>query len=155
MSILTVIYLSVSLAVGASSSAATPRQNLDIPARAVQPKQLNVAAELRPALAAVSRITTGMQTELVCKQLDTAERKIMNAQLKQAVNTLHSRLVRGGIPVAKSQQMLVRLMDDGEKLAKTNFPTCTKLAPEIIVKATQDAACINPYLDGTNTACFR
>jgi hypothetical protein len=79
----------------------------------------------------------------------------MNQQLQQAVQTLHNRMVDGNVPARKSRQILTRLLDEGEKLGRNNYPTCTDTAPDIIVKAAQDAACINPYLAGSNTSCFR
>jgi hypothetical protein len=114
-----------------------------------------VPAELRPPLAAVSRIATGLQADMVCQRMSAESRTDVTAQLSLAVQTLHNRMVQAGVSAGKSQRILTRLMDEGENLAKHNYPACTNTAPDIIVKATQDAACINLYLAGSNTMCFR
>lgn len=126
-----------------------------LPSTATQQNMPPISQDLLEPLAAVSRIATGLQAENVCNRLPAEAKTTMRNQLAQAVQTLHQRLLQGGLPAPKSQRILVKLMDEGEKLAKHNYPTCTNTAPDIIVKASNDAACINQYLAGTNTACFR
>lgn len=126
-----------------------------LPSTATQQNMPPIPQDLLEPLAAVSRIATGLQAESVCNRLPADAKTTMRNQLGQAVQTLHQRLVKSGLPAPKSQRILVKLMDEGEKLAKNNYPTCTNTAPDIIVKASNDAACINQYLAGTNTACFR
>lgn len=140
MQILSVLYLAAAVS---------------LPAQATHQQEPAVPADLRAPLAAVSRIAAGMQTEMVCNRLPANAEADMTNQLKLAVHTLHSRMVEAKIPSPKSQRILTRLIAEGEKLAKNNYRTCTNSAPDIIVKATQDAACINPYLAGTNQTCFR
>ncbi|MCH2547415.1 MAG: hypothetical protein MK052_07390 [Alphaproteobacteria bacterium] len=144
----------LALTIASSSGAILPRQKLTISPDKIHRSRPAIPQNLYEPLAAVSRISTGIEAERKCQRLTQPERDNVKAQLTQAVQTIYNRLIEAKIPPPKSQRILVQLMDDGEKLAKKNFPTCTNLAPDIIVKATQDAACINQYLAGSNTACF-
>ena len=139
MQILTALYLAAAVS---------------LPAHAVHQRQPAVPTALQEPLAAIVRIATGLQAERVCNRLSANAQADMTTQLKLAVQTLHTRMVNAKIPASKSQRILTRLMNEGEKLAKSNYPTCTNSAPDIIVKATQDAACINQYLANTNKMCF-
>lgn len=131
---------------------------LALPAAAQQQvhrQNLNVPAELQPPMAALLRLSTGLEADKTCRHMTTTQKQLYTAQMTQAVDTLFDRLQRAKINAAKSESILRQLMDNGEKMAQSNFPTCTNLATEIIVKAMQDAECINPYLAGSNTTCFR
>lgn len=125
-----------------------------LPGHAVQMDHIDVPPELHPPLAAVYRIAYGLQAEQICQHLTAAQRQDMKSQLSAAARTLHTRMVNAGVSGVKAQRVLVRMMEHGEKLAISDNPACTELAPHIIVKTMRDAACINQYLAGTNTACF-
>lgn len=118
-------------------------------------QRLDVPRELHAPLAALVRLSAGLEADKVCKQMDAPERQIYTTNMRRAVSTLLQRLQEAGISDIKSEQILRRLMEEGEKMAQFNYPTCTNTAPDIIVKAIQDAECINPYLAGSNTTCFR
>lgn len=145
----------VFMAVALASSGVAPREHIQVPPQNVHSANTAVPQELREPLAAVSRIATGLQTDMQCKQLTADETTEVKGQLTAALATLTSRLGNAGISSTKARSILVNLMSEGENLARNNFPTCTNIAPQIIVKAKQDAACINPYLAGSNTMCFR
>lgn len=119
------------------------RQNLDVP------------PELHEPMAALLRLATGLETDKVCNHMDTTQKQLYRARMTRAVGTLYQRLQQAKVNAAKSERILRELMDNGEKMAQSNFPTCTNLATDIIVKAMQDAECINPYLAGSDTGCFR
>lgn len=121
----------------------------------VSQKQLEVPAPLQEPLAAILRLSTGLEADKTCKHMTVPQKQLYTAQMTQAVGTLHMKLQQNGVNALKSERILRDLMANGEKMAQSNFPTCTNLATDIIVKAMQDAECINPYLAGTNTACFR
>jgi hypothetical protein len=121
----------------------------------VSQQQLDVPAELQAPMAALLRLSTGLETDKTCKHMTVPQKQLYTAQMTQAVGTLHMKLQQSGVNALKSERILRDLMTNGEKMAQSNFPTCTNLATDIIVKAMQDAECINPYLAGTNTACFR
>lgn len=141
--------------VSAATAAPAPYEHIQIAPQAIQPASGAIPAELQEPLRAVSRISTGMQANRACNQLTSAEAQDIDQLLKHGVKTLYQRLKDSGIEGAKAQRILVSLMDEGEKLGEKNFPTCTNLAHEIIVKAMQDATCINQYLAGSNISCFR
>lgn len=141
--------------VSAATAAPAPYEHIQIAPQAIAPVQGQLPAALHEPLQAVSRISTGIQANRVCNQLTPAQVEDVDQLLRSAVRTIYQRLKDSGIEGAKAQRILVALMDEGEKLGQTNFPTCTNLAPEIIVKATSDAACINQYLAGSNINCFR
>lgn len=121
----------------------------------VHREQLDIPQELRAPLAALVRMSTGLEADKVCAQMALPEKQVFTANMTKAVSTLYQRLQQADISAAKSERILRRLMDEGEKMAQFNYPTCTKAAPDIIVKAIQDAECINPYLAGSDTTCFR
>lgn len=120
-----------------------------------QRQNLAVPVELQAPLAALLRLSTGLEADKTCRHMTTTQRQLYTAQMTQAVDTLYDRLQRAKINAFKSESILRQLMDNGEKMAQSNFPTCTNLATDIIVKAMQDAECINPYLAGNDTTCFR
>lgn len=129
---------------------------LDAAANNIHRQNVTIPETLHAPLASVVRMSTGLHANKVCNQLSADEKASFAAQMQLGLKTLFHKLVNdAGVTAAKSERILRQLMEEGEKMAEFNYPTCTNSAPDIIVKATQDADCINLYLAGKNTSCFR